>query len=128
MDTSAAAVPPQLRVVIVHWNQPDACVDTVGRFLDQEPVDAVTVVDNGSSPASLARLRDALGDLDDRVEVIEAGENLGFGPGANVGLRRFVARSGGADWVALAPHDVDPAPGCLAAMLHAAASEPMAGL
>lgn len=128
MQTPAAAVAPQLRVVIVHWNQPHACVDTVARFLDQDPVGGVTVVDNGSVPGALQTLRAGLEPLGPRVELVETAANLGFGPGANVGLARCLRDTAGAAWIALAPHDVDPEPGCLAAMLEAAAREPMAGL
>lgn len=120
---------PPLRVVVVHWNQPGACAATVERFLDRELTVRVTVVDNGSTPSALEQLRAALGEhRPDTVELVETGSNLGFGPGANVGLRRFLERADDGEWVALAPHDVDPHPGCLAAMLGAAAAEPMAGL
>jgi GT2 family glycosyltransferase len=122
-----------LRVVVVHWNQVDACVETVDRFLDREVPVRVTVVDNGSRPEAVDVLRRAVaeravGERADRVELIEVGANAGFGPGANVGLRRFLDDPDDGEWVALAPHDVDPFPGCLAAMLHAAGDEPMAGL
>lgn len=118
-----------LRVVIVHWNQVGACVDTVHRFRDREVPVRVTVVDNASEPAALDELRAALAVLPpDEVELVEVGRNAGFGPGANVGLRRFLARPDDGDWCVLAPHDVDPFPGCLAAMLAAAAEEPLAGL
>ena len=122
--------PPPLRVVIVHWNQAEACLGTIERFRSGEVPVRLTVVDNGSRPAELAALVDGvsvLGDAAD-VEIVEAGTNTGFGPGANIGLRRFLADRRDGEWVALAPHDVDPAEGCLAAMLGAAAGEPMAGL
>ena len=129
------STPPRvpLRVVIVHWNQVAACVETVDRFLDREVPVRVTVVDNGSTAEAVELLRDAvaarraaLGDA--AVELVEVGANAGFGPGANVGLRRFLADPEDGEWVALAPHDVDPFPGCLGAMLDAAQAEPMAGL
>jgi N-acetylglucosaminyl-diphospho-decaprenol L-rhamnosyltransferase len=120
---------PPLRVVVVHWNQPESCLGTVARFLDREVPVRVTVVDNGSAPDALDELRGGLDRFPDgTVELIDVGRNAGFGPGANVGLRRFLERPDDGDWVALAPHDVDPHPGCLAAMLDAAAAEPMAGL
>jgi N-acetylglucosaminyl-diphospho-decaprenol L-rhamnosyltransferase len=130
---TAPAVPtaptrPPLRVVIVHWNQVDACIETVDRFLHREVPVRVTVVDNGSRPEAVAALRVAVAERHERVELVEVGDNAGFGPGANVGLRRFLADPDDGDWVALAPHDVDPFPGCLAAMLDAAATQPMAGL
>ena len=117
-----------LRVVVVHWNQVDACIDTVDRFLDREVPVRVTVIDNGSRPEAVDQLRTTLTGRGDRVELIEVGANAGFGPGANVGLRRFLDDPDDGDWVALAPHDVDPFPGCLAAALDAASGQPMAGL
>jgi GT2 family glycosyltransferase len=124
-----------LRVVIVHWNQAEACIGTVARFGDREVPVRVTVVDNASEPDSLAELRKGLDELragwatgPDGIELVEHPTNAGFGPGANVGLRRFLADRADGEWVALAPHDVDPHPGCLAAVLDAVAGQPMAGL
>ena len=46
--------------------------------------------------------------------------NLGFGPGANLGFRHFLAqRRRGREWIALAPHDALPEPDCLRRMLDA---------
>lgn len=122
--------PVPLRVVVVHWNQPEQCRLTVGRFLDREVPVRVTVVDNDSTAANLERLYAGLADLDaaDRVEVVEVGRNSGFGPGANVGLQRFLDDPQDGGWVVLCPHDVDPAPGCLAELLAAGNADPMAGL
>lgn len=118
-----------LRVVIVHWNQVGACLDTVARFRDREVPVAVTVVDNASEPEARRELRAGLARFpDDEVELVEVDRNAGFGPGANVGLRRFLDDADDGEWCVLAPHDVDPFPGCLAAMLDAAGAEPMAGL
>lgn len=118
-----------LRVVIVHWNQVAACLDTIERYCDREVPVRVTVVDNASDPAALAALRTALDERGDhRVELVSLAHNAGFGPGANVGLRRFLDRPDDGEWCVLSPHDVDPFPGCLSAMLDAAGAEPMAGL
>lgn len=118
-----------LRVVIVHWNQAGACLDTVARFREREVPVRVTVVDNASAPTAAAELRAALAAFPpDEVELVEIDHNAGFGPGANVGLRRFLADPDDGEWCVLAPHDVDPFPGCLGAMLAAAGNEPMAGL
>ena len=118
-----------LRVVIVHWNQVAACLDTVARFRAREVPVRITVVDNASAPAAVADLRAGLGEYDaTEVELVEVDHNAGFGPGANVGLRRFLGDPDDGEWCVLAPHDVDPFPGCLSAMLDAAAGEPLAGL
>ena len=95
----------------------------------------VTVVDNASDVGALDELRSGLDAMRPGwatgpagLELIEHGTNAGFGPGANVGLRRFLADPDDGEWVALAPHDVDPFPGCLAAVLDAVSKRPRAGL
>ena len=120
--------PTPLRVVLVHWNQVQACIETIDRFLNREVPVRITVVDNGSRPEALEDLRRAVQDRQSQVGLIEVGANAGFGPGANVGLREFLADPADGEWVVLAPHDVDPFPGCLAAMLVEAQAQPMAGL
>lgn len=126
LSSSGRTVP--LRVVIIHWNQARSCAETVERFLKDRVDCRVTVVDNGSSEAELVELRSGLEALGPDITLVEADENLGFGPGANVGLRRFLADDGDGEWVVVAPHDVDPADGCLAEMLRIATEEPLAGL
>lgn len=113
-----------LHVVLVHWNQPERCHAALAAFAAQGLALRVTVVDNGSDSEALAGLKEG---LPDDVELIETGANLGFGPGANVGLRRWLAH-GDSEWVAVAPHDALPGPGCLPAVLAAVAARPGAGL
>ncbi len=119
-----------LRVVIVHWNQPAECAATVDRFLDADIPVAISIVDNASDPADLDALREKLRPLIESggVELLEASRNLGFGPGANVGLERFLGRPDDGEWVVVAPHDVDVPATTLSAMLDAAAAVPTAGL
>ena len=126
MNLSSSPTP--LRVVLVHWNQAQACIETIDRFLHREVPVRITVVDNGSRPEALKELTRAVDERQSQVTLIEVGANAGFGPGANVGLREFLADPEDGDWVVLAPHDVDPFPGCLAAMLAEAKAQPMAGL
>ena len=116
-----------LRVVVVHWNQPEECLATVARFASGAHPVRVTVVDNGSRSEAVRLLREGLAGRDD-AELVEVGDNSGFGPGANAGLRRFLDDPDDGEWVALAPHDVEPSETCLRELLAAAASEPMAGL
>lgn len=122
---------PPVPVVLVHWNQPESCASSIAKFLASSVPTAVTVVDNGSTTASLATLRELIAGLEGavgRVELVETGGNLGFGPGANVGISHCLNNGVGWDWVVLAPHDADPAGDCLWRMLEAARAHPMAGL
>lgn len=115
---------PSLRVVLVHWEQPERLAATIEAFRASEGVEVrISVVDNASSPD---RRPDVAGL--DGVELLDAEVNLGFGPGANVGLRRFLADPVDGEWVAVAPHDALPAPDCLSRILDAVADRPEAGL
>ncbi len=113
----------RLPVVLVHRDQPERCAASVAAFLAQDVPVAVTVVDNASTPASLARLRELAPD----AEIVTTGANLGFGPGANVGLRRWLNSDDG-EWVAVAPHDAIPEPGCLRRLLAEVTARPGAAL
>jgi N-acetylglucosaminyl-diphospho-decaprenol L-rhamnosyltransferase len=118
-------VEPPVAVVLVHWDQPERCAEAVAAWRAQTVPVALTVVDNASAPGARARLAALVGD---DAEVVDAGANLGFGPGANVGLRRFLADAGAGEWVAVAPHDALPAPDCIEAMTTVLADRPATGL
>ena len=110
-------------VVIIHRNRPDAIQRTFTAFAGQTVATKVVVVDNGSDADATA----ALADLVEAADLVLTGDNLGFGPGANVGLRRFLAEGSG-EWVALAPHDALPDPDTLEKMLAAVADRPDIGM
>jgi hypothetical protein len=116
-----------LPLYVIHRNRPDRCVHTVTTFLRQDLRPTVTVIDNGSRPEVLAKLRAA---LPADVAVVEVGRNIGFGPAANVGLRQFLTVDAGAagPWVAICPHDALPEPGCLRRLVAVATSRSRAGL
>jgi hypothetical protein len=118
-------VPAALHIVIVHRDQPERCAQTVAAFRAQRPDATITVVDNGSGPAEAGTLRALL--EPDTAEILHAGENLGFGPGANAALRRWLA-GGSGEWVVIAPHDAVPQPGCLDLLLAEATARSDAGL
>ncbi|HVM10606.1 MAG TPA: glycosyltransferase [Acidimicrobiales bacterium] len=105
-----------VRAVVVHRNQPERCRRTVAALHDQGvPVDVV-IVDNASTPEAVATVR-AIGG----ARVVESGGNLGFGGGANTGIRMWLCEPNDAtrDWVLVLPHDAEPAPDCLRRMLEA---------
>ncbi len=112
-----------VQVVVVHHDQPERCARNVLAFLAQPDVAGVWVAESSSDPNARRRLRNLVPD----VEIIEGRGNVGFGPGANLGLRRWLA-AGDGEWVAVAPHDAAPAPDCVTRLLAAARARPGAGL
>ena len=120
---SAPDAPPTVTVVLIHRDRADAIERTVTAFRDQTVATRIIVVDNGSTATTVASLPDLIGD----AELIDAGANLGFGPGGNVGLRRFLV-DGVGEWVAIAPHDALPNPDTLEKMLAEVADRPRVGL
>jgi GT2 family glycosyltransferase len=112
-----------LPVVIIHRDQPERCVRTARAFLSQDVPVQLTVVDNGSSAQAVEYLERHL----PTGEVVALGANRGFGPAANVGLRRWLD-TGTTEWAAVAAHDALPEPGCLRRLLEAVATRPRAGL
>jgi GT2 family glycosyltransferase len=116
-------------VVLVHWNQADRCASTIEAFSHQGVPVRLVVVDNGSTPAMVARLREVVAAAPVPTELLELGRNTGFGPAANAGFRHWLAgAAAGEEWVGLAPHDALPAEGTLAALVMAASARPRAGL
>lgn len=109
--------------VIVNWNgwsDTQACLQSLAQ--QDYPALTVVVVDNGSTDDSCARIRAAFPD----VVLIEAGANLGFACGSNVGIRHAVAA--GAEFVWLLNNDtVAPADTCSKLIAKAKAS-PAAGI
>jgi len=114
-----------LPVFIVHRDQPERCVRTARAFLDQDVPVEVTVIDNGSPEEAVRRIRDEL--AAPAIDIVTLGTNRGFGPAANVGLRRWLETST-TEWAAVAAHDALPQAGCLRHLLDTVASRPLAGL
>ena len=80
-----------ITVVLVHWNQPERCATTIDAFGSQRDDVRITVVDNGSERAARHALQAVIAASPHDVELVSLGANRGFGPAANVGLRRFLA-------------------------------------
>jgi GT2 family glycosyltransferase len=115
-----------LTVVVVHRNRADRARATLAALRAQTVPTRLVVVDAGSDGAArdlvAAMVAERAGDV-----FLPHDQNLGFGPGANVGLRHWLD-SGAGEWVALCPHDALPAPDCIEGLLHAIAPRPRAGL
>jgi hypothetical protein len=67
---------------------------------------------------------------DHGVEVQPVPANVGFGPGCNAGLRRWLAEPDGeaAPFAVVAPHDAAPEAGCVRKVIEALAARPRAAL
>src|SRR5690349_21878001 len=119
-----------LTVVLVHWNQPERCATTIEAFATQDIDTRLIVVDNGSERGARRALIDTIEASPHDVELVSLGANRGFGPAANVGLRRFLATAPdvAGEWCAVAPHDAIPQAGALGRLVALAESVPGVGL
>lgn len=111
-------------VVLIHRNRADVIGRTVDAFRSQTVPTSIIVVDNGSDPEAVGSLPDLVG-VD--VDLVITGANLGFGPGGNVGMRRWL-RDHDTEWLAIAPHDALPEPDTIERMLDALVDRPRVGL
>lgn len=106
------AADPLVYIVILNWNGRE---DTLACLRSLEPVwnerTKGIVVDNGSTDGTPEAVRAAFA----AVDVLEAGGNLGFTGGNNIGLRFALDR--GADYVLLLNNDTIVDPGFLREML-----------
>ncbi|MHB1641201.1 MAG: glycosyltransferase [Acidithiobacillus sp.] len=103
-------------IILLNWNSAAdtlRCLRAVAGLRGEQA--QVMVVDNGSEPADLERLRSGIARWGLAVELVETGENLGFGGGCNVGMR--LALEHGAEFVWLLNNDAVPHPDALQAML-----------
>lgn len=97
---------PQLAVIIVNWNGWQDTVDCLESLFRTPYANMrVIVVDNGSTNASLDRLRE----VPYPIELIATGDNLGFAGGNNRGIQHALGR--GADLVWLLNNDTVVEPG-----------------
>jgi GT2 family glycosyltransferase len=119
-------VPPPLTVVVVHRNRPDRCRETVASLRAQTVPTRVVVVDAGSTTEAREVVARVVAERDED-RLLGHDTNLGFGPGANVGLAEWLA-AGEGEWVGLCPHDAAVAPDCVERLLAAVAPRPRAGL
>lgn len=117
---------PKLSVVVLHYGtDTDMTLATLHAMLGRGEVYPnleVVLVDNGSSEEVLEILR-ARAAQDDRILLVENGENLGFARGNN----RGIAASSG-EYVLLLNNDTFLAPGALLAMVRHLQRNPKIGI
>src|SRR5260370_23149874 len=109
-------------VLLLNWN---GWRDTVECLRSLEklsyPDFSVVVIDNGSTDDSVAQIRGAF----PAVTIVEAGKNLGFAGGCNLGIT--YALRGGAEYVWLLNNDTKVDACALRAMIETAEADPRIG-
>jgi GT2 family glycosyltransferase len=108
---------PTASVVILNWNGLrflDACLEAVSAQ-DLEGGLEIILVDGGSGDGSVEAVRSRFPE----VRVVEAGRNLGYAAGNNLGMG--LAR---AEWIVLLNNDTRVRPGWLRALVEAGSSHP----
>ena len=114
---------PRVAIVIVNWNgKADtlACLHSLRE--DRYPNKQIFVVDNGSADDSIPAMREEFPE----VILLEAGANLGFTGGNNLGIAH--ALHVGADYVFLLNNDTICESDALPALVSAAQNNPRFGL
>jgi rhamnosyltransferase len=108
----------QICAVVVTYHPDDQVAENLAALRQQ--VQAVMVVDNGSSGAELERLRSSVSALD--CNLIENGTNLGIAAALNQGVRWAIEHQ--YQWVALFDQDSKVVRGYMHAMLEAGSHQP----
>lgn len=109
---------------VVHWNQPEQCLDTVRRLRDQDPRAQIVIIDNASESGAFSRLQSG---IPTGVEVTRLDKNNGWGPALNVVLKKWLA-AGESEYTLISAHDAEPAPDCVNLLLSAMKNDTRLGI
>lgn len=97
---------PLIEIIIPNWNGWTMLQDCLASLEKQSSGNfSVTVVDNGSTDASVDNLRRSF----PWVKCIALSENIGFAAGVNCGIKQAASR-----WLFLLNNDIEVAPDCMA--------------
>jgi GT2 family glycosyltransferase len=126
LETPPSATPtgPLVVSVVVNYGGFDDTMRCVESLLASAYAGhLVVVIDNASPSGDAARLSAELGD---RIHLIASGSNLGYGGGANLGLRWALAQDAAYAWVL--NNDTIVTPTCIGQLVDAMASNPRYGV
>jgi GT2 family glycosyltransferase len=108
---------------VLNWNGWADTLPCLASLVEQDyPALRILVVDNGSTDDSVARIRAAF----PQITVLEAGANLGFPSGCNLGIRQAMRE--GAEFIWLLNNDTVAPPDTCSKLVAKARSQPSAGL
>jgi len=127
MNTSVA---PRVLTVVLNYRTPDLALRAVeGALQEMEGMEgAITVVDNASGDGSLERMREAVAARGwERVRVVQAGHNGGYGAGNNFGVRHGLPDGSNPDYVYILNPDAVPEHGAIRALVDFMERHPRAG-
>lgn len=123
-------MPPRLLTVILNWRTPDMTLRAAAAALrEMEGIAGeLVIVDNDSGDGSFETMQDALTASGwDRVRVLQAGRNGGFGAGNNHGIRAGLSDGSRPDFVYILNSDAFPDPGSIAHLMDFLTAHPQAG-
>jgi GT2 family glycosyltransferase len=113
---------PRVAVIVLAYNGVDLTLNCLASLRQSDYAHAeVIVVDNASTDNTVEAVRAAFPE----VHLIEAGDNLGYAGGNNVGLRAALGR--GADLMFLVNNDTTLESDCISRLVQAAAQRPRIG-
>ncbi len=109
-------------VVVLNWNGWRDTVQCIQSLKQMDYPDcSILLVDNASTDDSVQQIRKAFNDLD----VLQSGDNLGFGGGCNVGICKALAL--GVDYIWLINSDTRVAPDALSSLVAVAEASSQVG-
>jgi len=110
--------PQLLYVIVLNWNGKQDVLECLASLKKQTyPNLHILLVDNHSNDGSPVAVQESFPD----VEIIINPDNLGFGPGLNVGIRHALSR--GSDFVFTVGNDTTLDPHCIEMLVEHATSE-----
>ena len=113
---------PRVAIVVLNWNGWQDTLACIASLQNVTYTDfRIVLVDNGSTDESMLHFQREI----PSVELLQAGANLGFGGGCNVGIRHALAQ--GAEFVWLINSDATVDPGALSALVQLADQYPAVG-
>jgi len=119
---SAGSIGPAWQAVVLSWNGREDTLLCLASLRAVAPKISIICVDNGSVDGTAEAVREQFPE----VTLIEAGGNLGYSGGNNLGIRR--ALDAGARWVVLVNNDATVDPGIIDGFEEVARARPDAGL
>ena len=121
---------PTVLTVILNWRTPEMTLRSAEAALRamEGIAGALTIVDNASGDGSFETMTAEVARRGwDRVRVLQAGRNGGFGAGNNFGIRAGLPGGGRPDYVYVLNSDAFPAPDALQRLLDHLSAQPEAG-